>query len=222
MGRKGAQGEGPPAGGPPLPSQYPTVAADVLAFCRPRPGLWVDVGAGPGGLGLALAEQTEGGAIVLLDPRADALGKALAAADERCLRSRVAAALGCAEAMPLPDGCADLVVSRGSVFFWRDAAQGVREALRVLRPGGRAMLGGGLGTGYPAWARREFIRRQRESQRRKGPEAMRRFREARRPEAFDRIAREAGIPRFAVRGEGGLDEDDPDAGVGVWLMFSKE
>ena len=84
------------------------------------------------------------------------------------------------------------------------------------------MIGGGLVRAYPAWARQEFIRRQRESQQRKGPEAMQKFREARSRETFERLASEAGLSRFTVLGEGGLDADDPDTGVGIWLRFSKE
>jgi ubiquinone/menaquinone biosynthesis C-methylase UbiE len=205
-----------------LPSQYPYVAADIMASCKPRPGVWLDVGSGAGGLGLALVACSPESVVVLLDPRADALDKALAAVSNQSVRPRVVTVIGSAENMPLPDACVDFVVSRGSIFFWQDRAQGIREAYRILRPGGEAMIGGGLGRGYPAWARQEFIRRQQESQRRKGPEAMRKFREARSRETFERLARKAGLTRFSVFGEGGLDEADPDAGVGIWLRFSKE
>lgn len=205
-----------------LPAQYPYVVEDIVTLCRPRPGVWLDIGSGSGSLGLALAARSTESVVVLLDPRAEALERALVAASGQGLRSRVVAVIGSAEKMPLPDACVDLVVSRGSIFFWQDRAQGIREAYRVLRPGGEAMIGGGLGRGYPAWARAEFIRRQRESQRRKGPEAMRKFREARSRETFERLAREAGLSRFAVLGEGGLDEDAPDTGVGIWLRFGME
>ena len=205
-----------------LPAQYPYVTDDVLAFCKPRPGVWLDVGSGPGGLGLALAAHSPESVIVLLDPNKEALEKALAAASGQGLQARLVTIIGSAEEMPLPDACVDLLVSRGSVFFWQDRAQGIREALRVLRPGGEAMIGGGLGRGYPAWARQEFIRRQRESRQRKGLEAMRKFREARSRETFERLAREAGLSRFTVLGEGGLDADHPETGIGIWLRFSKE
>ena len=51
---------------------------------------------------------------------------------------------------------------------------------------------------------------------------MRKFREARSRETFERLAREAGLNGFTVLGEGGLDEDNPDTGVGIWLRFGKE
>ena len=49
-------------------------------------------------------------------------------------------------ALPLRDGAVDLVVSRGSVMFWDDLPRAFAEIRRVLAPGGRAFLGGGLGS----------------------------------------------------------------------------
>ena len=206
-----------------LPDYYPTVAEDVITFCGIQGGrVWVDLGAGPGGLGLALLENVSDGVMVLMDPSADALRRALTAAHERGVYSRAVAVIGKAESMPLPDESVDVVFSRGSFYFWQDRAQGLREVWRVLRPGGRAMIGGGLGSGYPDWARREFIRRQRQSQARKGPDAVREFREARNPDTFCRLANEAGLKAFEVIGEGGQDPDAQNAGVGIWLRFAKE
>jgi SAM-dependent methyltransferase len=206
----------------PLPDYYQTVAEDVIAFCGASGGrVWVDLGSGPGGLGLALLEKIPDGVMALLDPDADALRRALDSARRRGLASRVVTVVGPAEKIPLPSESVDVVVSRGSFYFWQDRAQGLREVWRVLRPGGRAMIGGGLGTGYPAWARTEFIRRQRESQRSKGVEAIRKFREARSPETFRRLAAEANLPKYEVVGEGGLDSGDPKSGLGIWLLIEK-
>jgi SAM-dependent methyltransferase len=197
------------------PDYYVTVAEDVLRLCRPRHGVWVDLGAGSGGLGLALA-ATSSATLVLVDPKAAALAEALRAARDRGLRQRVVAVVSPAEAMPLADASVDLVVSRGSIFFWRDPAAGVREAYRILRRGGKAMVGGGLGSDYPAWARTEFTRRLYEGVQKEGPEALHRFRELRSPETFRRWAGEAGLTAFHVAGE------DPLVGLGIWLRFGKE
>ncbi len=204
-----------------LPDHYLTVAEDVIAFCGDQDDrVWVDLGTGPGDLGLALLEKIARATMVLMDPNADALCRALDAARRRGLASRTVAVVGSAEAMPLPDQSVDVVVSRGSFYFWRDRARGLREVCRILRPGGRAMIGGGLGRGYPQWARQAFIRRRRGSAR--SPEQARAFAEARSPRTFRRLAIEAGLPSFEVTGEGGLTADDPNTGIGVWLLFTKE
>jgi len=208
---------------PPLPDYFAAVAEDVLVFCGSSGGrVWVDLGSGAGGLGLALLERIPDGVMAFLDPDADALRRALDDARQRGFASRAVAVVGPAEQIPLPSESVDAVVSRGSFYFWRDRAQGLREVWRVLRPGGRAMIGGGLGKGYPLWARQEFIRRQRSSSASKGQDAARAFSEARSPETFRRLAVEAGLPAFDIVGEGGLGSDAPNTGVGIWLQFIKE
>ncbi|MFO1061210.1 MAG: class I SAM-dependent methyltransferase [Dongiaceae bacterium] len=47
-------------------------------------------------------------------------------------------AQGPAERLPFPDGAFDVVLSRFSAHHWRDVDAGLREARRVLAPGGRA------------------------------------------------------------------------------------
>ena len=204
-----------------LPDFHVTVSEEILCRCQPVEGIWVDLGAGPGGVGLALARQTNS-TIVMIDPDEDALQKAFAEARKTEFGNRVVAVKGRAEAVPLPDNSVDLVVSRGSIFFWNDKAKGIREVYRILRPGGAAMIGGGLGASYPQWARQEFTRRRHEGVKRKGDDAYRRFREARSPQTFRQIAQEAGLVNFEVDGNGGATSDSPKAGQGIWLLFRKE
>jgi len=205
----------------PLPDLYATVAEDVLSWCGTPGCVCVDLGAGAGGLGLALAARTSA-AIVLVDPNSEALSRGLLTARQQGIGHRVVAVVGSAEDIPLPEGSCDAVVSRGSFYFWQDRAQGLREVYRILAPGGKAMIGGGLGSSYPEWARREFIRRQWENLTKQGDEALRRFREARSRETFQRLADEAGLPSFEVVGRAALPPTDPCSGVGIWLRFAKE
>lgn len=208
----------------PLPDWYPYVASDILQTCRPQPGVWVDLGSGDGGVGLAVAalmdEAAAGSTIVLLDPDAQALSKALQKGRERGFRSRLVAVVGVAEQMPLPDNSVDLVFSRGSIYFWKDPARGIREIHRVLRPGGKAMIGGGLGSRYPEWARREFTRRRQGDRKTDSPQS-REFARLRDPETFRQWAVNAGLADFEVSGHGALPPDDPRAGSGIWLRFTK-
>jgi len=207
-----------------LPDPYPYIAADILEYCRPRKGVWVDLGSGSGGVGFALATAKNPAAaqstIVLLDPDVQALSQGLEVARRKGLGHRVVAVVGKAESLPLPSDSVDLVVSRGSIFFWDDQVKGVADVYRVLRPGGEAIIGGGRGKSYPEWARREFSRR-RHGNMDPNSEATRRFRKLRSPDTFRHWAEQAGVPHFQVIGQGGLGPEDPRAGKGIWLRMSK-
>jgi SAM-dependent methyltransferase len=209
----------------PLPDLYPYVASDILEWCQPEAGVWVDLGAGTGGVAFAIAasEHTavSQSTLVLLDPDAGALTKALQTGRERGLGNRLVAVVGVAEKMPFPDRSIDLVFSRGSIFFWGDQAQGIREIHRVLRPGGKAMIGGGRGSKYPQWANHELSRRRQGSQKPDSPQAKE-FARLRAPETFRQWAKDAGLTDFEVVGQGALAPDDPRAGAGIWLKFTKE
>ena len=208
-----------------LPDWFGPVAEDVIEYCRPKQGLWVDLGSGSGGLGFALAQASES-VILLIEPNANTLEKALERASSG-LAARVVPIVSGAEHIPLPDGSVDLVTSRGSIFFWKDPPQGLREVYRILRPGARALIGGGFGTSYPASAREEFFRRGKDNKPRKKSkteeeekqkaraerpyETVRPWNEPRRPEWMAEQARAAGI-------ETALVEPVPP---GLWLLFEK-
>lgn len=204
-----------------LPDYYACVAEDIIRLCKPKPGDWLDIGCGPGPVSIALAKRATSSKFLLMDPDPGALAKARDAAKQYGEEHRFRFIEGKAESIPLPSESADLVVSRGSIFFWECQPAGIREVYRVLRAGGAAMLGGGLGSTYPLWARKEFIRRRRENTRKQGKAAMDAFRAARSPDTFRNWATQAGIRDFEILGEGGLTEDDPETGLGVWLIFRK-
>jgi len=204
-----------------LPDFYETIAEEILCECQPREGIWLDLGAGSGGVGLALAKRTHS-IIILIDPNKGALQEALKKARRSELDKSIIAIGAQAESIPISDNCINLVTSRGSIFFWQNKPQGISEVYRILRPGGVAMIGGGLGASYPQWARQEFIRRRHEGVKRKGAEAYRRFKEERSTQTFRQIAQEAGLVNFEVDGNGGAGPDNPQAGLGIWLRFSKE
>jgi SAM-dependent methyltransferase len=88
----------------------------------------VDLGAGTGMFTRALSGRARD--VVAVEP--DARMREFLA--ERTSGVRIVA--GAAEAIPLPDGCADgLFVS--TAWHWMDADRAVPEIARVLRPGGR-------------------------------------------------------------------------------------
>lgn len=203
-----------------LPSRYPHVVQDALKFCEPKPGFWVDLGAGRGQVALPLIEAS-GNPVVMLDPNESAMAEGLKLAREKGLANRLFAVVGVAEEMPFLDDSVDLLVSRGSIFFWNDAPKGLREVYRVLRPGGKAYIGGGAGSGYPDWAAQKLVEGRKAGLEGDDAERWQRFFELRRPEQMRAWAQAARLPNFKVLGKGAISADDPDVGQGVWLLIEK-
>lgn len=203
-----------------LPSRYPYVVQDVLKYCKPSKGFWVDLGAGRGGVALALVEAT-GNPVLMIDPNREALAEGLQLARQKNLQDRLFAVVGSAENLPLPDNSVELLVSRGSIFFWDDPVKGLREVYRVLRPGGKAYIGGGAGSGYPRWAVEKLIQSRKDNLQSDEAEKWKRFVELRRPEQMRQWASDARIGKFDVMGQGAISAEDPRVGQGVWLLFEK-
>jgi ubiquinone/menaquinone biosynthesis C-methylase UbiE len=98
----------------------------------------LDVGCGGGRFAMRLAERHPDTRVVGLDlsPEQIARAKRRGAA----LGERVSFVEGSAVDMPFDNGEFDLVYSLGSLKHWPDRAEGLRECVRVLRPGGRLWL----------------------------------------------------------------------------------
>ncbi len=204
-----------------LPTRYPFVVQDILKYCRPKSGFWVDLGAGQGQLTIPLIEAT-GNPVIMVDPNVESLTKGLTAAREKGLENRLLAVVGVAEALPFPDNSVDLLVSRGAIFFFEDQAQGLREVYRVLRPGGKAYLGGGAGSGYPAEATEQLIQQRKEKLTGDEAEKWQRFVELRRPEQMREWAEQAGLTDYQIFGKGAISAEDARVGQGVWIIFDKK
>lgn len=123
---------------------YPIIAAQILKRTAMTSGLCLDLGCGSGYLGLAVSEQSDLH-VTLLDASEDMLRIAADNIAAKGMQGRVTTQIGDVTAIPLPDNSADLAVSRGSVFFWKNQDRAFSEIHRVLAPGGRAMVGGGFG-----------------------------------------------------------------------------
>ena len=204
-----------------LPSRYPYVVQDVLKYCKPDKGFWIDLGAGKGQLTIPLIEAT-GNPVVMIDPNGESMSEGLDDARQKGLQDRLGAVVGVAEHLPLLDNSVDLVVSRGSIFFWDDQVKGLQEVYRVLRPGGKAYLGGGAGSGYPKWAADKLIAQRKEKMSGEEAEKWKRFDELRRPERMRAWAEAAGLTEFQVMGEGAISAEDARVGQGVWILFQKK
>ena len=204
-----------------LPSRYKYVVQDVLRHCKPNKGFWVDLGAGKGPVALALIEAA-GNPVVMVDPDKEAMAEGLQTARGKGVADRLSAVVGTAEDLPFPDNSVDLVVSRGSIFFWEDPVKGLQEVYRVLRPGGKAYIGGGAGSGYPETAARKLIQQRQEKMKGEEAEKWKRFVDLRRPEQMHQWAKDAKLPDYQVMGKGAISAEDPRVGQGVWLLIQKK
>ena len=100
--------------------------------------LWVDAGCGPGHLAARLAG---GGLCVIgVDHDASSIRHARARVRESCSPGAFEAVCADVCAMPLADGNVDGVVATSLAGCLPDAARFLREAHRVLRPGGHLVL----------------------------------------------------------------------------------
>ncbi len=97
----------------------------------------VDVGSGAGFDSFIAAGQVgPGGEVVGIDMTAEMLSKSRQTAEALGL-AHVEFREGLAEALPVEDGWADVVISNGVINLCADKQAVFGEVLRVLRPGGR-------------------------------------------------------------------------------------
>lgn len=110
----------------------------------------LDIGCGDGLLATELADT--GARVIGIDPDA----AMLRAAAERTIGHNVRLVRGRIEALPFPDAGFDLVTAVTVLCFVKNEATAWREMARVLRPGGRLVIGE-LGR-WSLWALRRRIR----------------------------------------------------------------
>ena len=123
----------------------PLLAEGFLQKSGITKGVCLDIGTGNGNLGLALAGKSDL-QVRLVDIDSEMLEFAQKNIEERQLADRVDTVIADVDALPFQDNYAQLIVSRGSVFFWEDQAEGLNEIYRVLAPGGMSFIGGGFAT----------------------------------------------------------------------------
>ena len=102
-----------------LTGLYRAIATDLSATLVGQPALHiVDIGAGPGGLAVALAEAFPEGRITTVDVDARMASLAAARMAREGIDERVDVCVGDVAALPLPDSSVDLVTSSFSVHHW--------------------------------------------------------------------------------------------------------
>jgi len=124
---------------------YPVIAKQILTRTKMTTGVCLDVGAGTGHLGIELTKMSDFNTY-LLDCSQDMLLIAEQNIERAGLQGRVHTLLGSVYQIPLNNESVDLVISRGSLYFWEHKKTAFHEIYRVLTPGGMAYIGGGFGS----------------------------------------------------------------------------
>ena len=120
----------------------------ILESSRLRPGMRVlDLASGVGDPALSIAaEVAPNGRVIATD-----LGPGMISLAEELARKKGLTNIefreASAESLPFPDGTYDVLTCRFGIMFFPDLPKALRECLRVLKPGGRAV--------FVAWGKKE-------------------------------------------------------------------
>lgn len=111
---------------------------DLARIVGERPdAVALDLGCGGGHAAYAIAPLVK--SVVAYDLSEAMIATVAAEAARRGL-ANLETRQGAAERLPWPDASFDIVLSRFSAHHWRDIAGGLREARRMLKPGGLAVF----------------------------------------------------------------------------------
>lgn len=186
---------------------YPVIAQQIVDRCQVTSGLCIDVGSGAANLSIALAGITSLN-IYAMDFSRHIHEIARKNIEREGFDSQVIPVVGDVHRMPFYDGVASLIVSRGSMRFWRNKPAAFREFKRVLRPGGKGYVGGGIGDPrLDEQINREMIRQGMDRQ------GNRKFKSGKRDIALLKVVMEkAGYCRYEIINDAS----------GFWVCFEKE
>ena len=118
-------------------AQGPDLQALAMLVAGHRQARVLDLGCGGGHVAFNVAPHVS--EVVAYDLSPEMLAVVASTATERGLRNLVIQQ-GVAEKLPFADASFDFVLSRFSAHHWRDVDAGMREAARVVKPGGTVAI----------------------------------------------------------------------------------
>lgn len=123
---------------------YPIVAGQIFDRTGVLEGNALDIGTGGGYLGIEVAKASNL-RVTLLDNVEEQIGICNKNIAKEIKEDRIVAVLGDVHKLPFDDEAFELIISRGSVFFWEDLGKAFKEIYRVLKSNGKTYIGGGFG-----------------------------------------------------------------------------
>lgn len=180
---------------------YPVIANQITDKLKITEGIAIEVGAGPASLSIAMARITKL-KIHAMDISPEMLQIAQETIGNKGLKNRIKTVEGDVHCLPFQDGFADLIFSRGSMFFWKDLTSAFREIYRALKPGGAGYIGGGFGSA----AVRSKVKNQYKNQKRgyKSPTKIQ-------VNTLEKAVHKAGITNYTI-----INDNS-----GLWVSFRK-
>jgi len=103
-------------------------------------GVALEIGPGPGYLGLEWLKNTEGTTLKGVEISPDMIKIAQKNAEEYGFLERTEYVLGTGNAIPLSEGAFDAAFSNGSLHEWENPEDTFNEMWRMLKPGGRLLV----------------------------------------------------------------------------------
>jgi ubiquinone/menaquinone biosynthesis C-methylase UbiE len=116
------------------------VETDLVLKTGINHGLSLEIGSGPGYLGLEWLKKTEGTTLRALEISAEMIKMAEKNALEYGLQNRVKYVEGDAQKMPFEDNTFDGVFTNGSLHEWSQPSRVFNEVYRCLIPGGKYLI----------------------------------------------------------------------------------
>ncbi len=191
---------------------YPLLVQQFVDDYSLERGIALDIGTGPGFLGTELAKITDM-TVYFVDLSEDALRAAKERFDTSETDNEAHFVQADVRALPFENDFADFIMSRGSLWFWEEPEKGLADIYRVLKPGGIAVIGGGLGRYIPQSMRKRLVAANRERMKTSGEK---------RPcfEDFSRMIRSALLDKAGVDSFRLISEDD-EGKSGKWVEIHK-
>lgn len=123
-------------------SLYRRVAADVTEAGLDPGAVVLDLGTGPGLVPLMIAAANPELVVTGVDLSTEMITRASTSAERHAEAGRPPVRFQVADVadLPFPDGSVDLVISSISLHHWADPAAGLREVVRVLKPGAQGWI----------------------------------------------------------------------------------
>ena len=186
---------------------YPLIANQIKNETKIENGVCLDIGCGGGHLGFALMKITNFD-LIFLDNNKNALEIAQKRSQNLKVQYRTSGILADVQDMPLEDESINLVISRGSLWFWEDKKKSLGEIYRVLKEDGVAYIGCGFGNEQ---TQNQVYEKMKEIDGDNWAERRKKFTDGNDAEVYNDILNKMDIKNFKIK-------DDQE---GFWIIIKK-